>query len=116
MKSLKKPCLDCGRLTQPGKSRCPEHSRQVRKSWDRQAVLNRRARMATGDGGASRLRYRVNAQGGASCVRCSNYYPAGLIRIDHTLRLADGGLDVDDNVEAMCHLCHRAKTIAEQRK
>ena len=116
MKSLKKPCLDCGRLTQPGKSRCPEHSRQVRKAWDRQAVLNRRARMSRGDGGASRLRYRVNAQGGASCVRCSNYYPAGLIRIDHVLRLADGGLDVDDNVATMCHHCHQSKTTAEQRK
>ena len=55
-------------------------------------------------------------QGGADCVRCATFFTADLIRIDHTLRLADGGLDVDDNVEAMCHHCHRAKPTAEQRK
>ena len=72
--------------------------------------------MANGNGAASRLRYKVNAQGGASCVRCDTFYPGGLIRIDHTLRLADGGLDVDDNVATMCHDCHQVKTTAEQRK
>jgi len=116
MKFLKRPCLECGRLTEPGKSRCPEHERAVRRVWDRRSVLNRRARLASGDGAASRLRYRVNREGGADCVVCSTFYPGGLIRIDHTLRLADGGLDVDDNVTTMCHYCHQAKTTAEQRK
>ena len=112
---LPRPCLDCGRLGPPGKSRCPEHERAVRRVWDRGSVLNRKRRMATGDGAAARLRQRINRQGGSECERCGDYHPAPLIRIDHRTPLASGGLDIDENVGPLCHRCHTAKTVGEQR-
>ena len=111
---LRRPCLDCNRLTRPGRSRCDDCNRLVRKGWDRGSVLNRQRRMRGAGGGAQRLRRKVNTQGGSSCMGCGSYYPAPSIRIDHVHPVGSGGTDQDDNVQPLCLPCHRAKTRQEQ--
>ncbi len=77
--------------------------------------------MATGEGAAARLRSRINREGGSSCGGCGWYYPAPLIKVDHSLALSNGGQDIDSNVWSLCdgpgtNRCHQAKTTAEQRR
>jgi len=111
---LRRPCLDCQRLTRPGRSRCDDCTRAVRKRWDRGSVLNRQARMRGAGGGAQRLRRLVNSQGGSSCTGCGSWHPAPSIVIDHVVPMAKRGTDLDDNVQPLCEGCHRIKTRQEQ--
>ncbi len=111
---LRRPCLDCQRLTRPGRSRCDECSRVIRKQWDRGSVLNRQRRMRGAGGGAQRLRRQVNNEGGASCMGCGSWHPAPSIRVDHVVPMANRGTDLDDNVQPLCLGCHRIKTRQEQ--
>ena len=113
---LPRPCLDCGRITEPGRSRCAPCNRGVRKRWDAGSVRNRQRRMRGGGGGAARLRRKVNREGGAVCGLCSGWHPATDIKIDHRLALANGGTDHDDNVWSTCTKCHKRKTRSEQAR
>lgn len=113
---IPRSCLDCGRRTLPGKSRCAEHERIVRKKWDRGSAFNRRARLASGDRAAARLRRRVNREGGCSCGSCGHFYGSHLVRVDHRLPLSSGGQDTEDNVQVLCIGCHHLKTVAEARE
>jgi len=111
---LRRPCLDCQRLTRPGRSRCDDCARAIRKGWDRGSVLNRQRRMRGSGGGAQRLRRKVNTQGGCSCTGCGTWHAASCIVIDHVHPVGKGGTDQDDNVQPMCLTCHRQKTRQEQ--
>lgn len=111
---LRRPCLDCNRLTRPGRSRCDDCTRAIRKRWDRGSVLNRQHRMRGSGGAAQRLRRKVNTQGGSSCMGCGTWHPAPSIRIDHVHPVGKGGTDQDDNVQPLCVPCHRIKTRQEQ--
>ena len=113
---LPRPCLDCGSITEPGRSRCTLCNRRVRTKWDRGGVINRQNRMRGGGGGAARLRRKVNREGGAVCGLCSGWPPAPDIKIDHRLALVNGGTDHDDNVWSTCTTCHRRKTRSEQAR
>ena len=116
MSRLRRPCLDCGAITAPGKSRCADHERVARKRWVGNTVTNRRARMASGTGAAARLRAKVKREGGSSCAVCGEFYPDPFIEIDHPVRLVDGGEDIDSNVVPMDKWCHGAKTARENRR
>ena len=111
---LRRPCLDCNRLTRPGRSRCDDCTRAIRKEWDRGSVLNRQRRMRGAGGGAQRLRRKVNTHRGASCMGCGTWHAASFIVIDHVHPVGKGGTDQDDNVQPMCLVCHRIKTNREQ--
>ena len=110
---LRSPCLDCPRLTRPGRSRCDDCTRAIRKGWDRGSILNRQRRMRGAGGGAQRLRRKVNTQGGSPCTGCGTWHPAPSIVIDHVHPVGKGGTDQDDNVQPMCLSCHRIKTRQE---
>ena len=111
---LRRPCLDCQRLTRPGRSRCDDCTRAIRKGWDRGSVLNRQNRMRGGGGGAARLRRQVNTQGGSPCMACGSWHPSSNIVIDHVVPLSRNGTDLDDNVQPLCIGCHKVKTTQEQ--
>ena len=51
------------------------------------------------------------------CVQCEREgrTTAMMIR-DHIVPLAEGGLDVDENCQALCVACHEVKTQAEQKR
>ena len=110
---LPRQCLDCGAITQAGKSRCAVHHRAKRKVWDRGAVLNRKRRMQNGDGAAARLRAQVNREGGGYCTICNDLYPAPMLNVDHIIRMANGGSDTDDNLQILCKYHHNIKNRLE---
>ena len=48
---------------------------------------------------------------GWRCVRCGK---AGVLEVDHILRVRDGGSEFDlANLQALCRSCHVSKTSAE---
>ena len=69
-----------------------------------------------GDGAARRLRQQINRDGSAICVACHRHLPASLIQVDHVLALFLGGLDVEENLAALCPPCHKAKSAKEAEK
>ncbi len=110
---LPRQCLDCGAITDAGKSRCAIHQRAKRKVWDRGSVLNRKRRMQNGDGAAARLRAQVNREGGGLCISCNDYYPAPMLNVDHIVRMANGGADEDGNLQLLCKYHHNIKNRRE---
>ena len=115
LKEMKLPrqCLDCGAITQAGKSRCAVHTRSKRKLWDAGSVRNRKMRMQNGDGAAARLRAKVNREGGGYCVKCNDLYPAPMLNVDHIIRMASGGADEDENLQLLCKYHHNIKNRQE---
>lgn len=102
-------CLDCGEHFLPGDpSRCTDCATRTTRTRDRAHAARRAA--APGDGARRRLRTAVNKAGGAVCALCSGWHAAAAIEIDHQVRLADGGHDVDSNVRPLCLGCHDRKT------
>jgi len=112
---LSRPCLTCGRRTEPGRSRCRPCEATRRRPENRRSSARRRVRLhqGDGDGAARRLRREIKTQGGVSCIRCGAFTPTPLVEVDHSLPLHRGGTDVDDNVAPMCQPCHRTKTAAD---
>ena len=47
------------------------------------------------------------------CMRAERIQPAS--EVDHIVGLACGGTDDDDNLEAICTPCHKAKTARESQ-
>ena len=47
--------------------------------------------------------------------RCRTCGKAGVLEVDHVVRLEDGGPEYDlDNLQALCRGCHVSKTSAER--
>ena len=90
--------------------RCAEHTRF------RAAAKNRRRANAPGDGAARRERDRLRIVGSARCAHCGARLPSNMIEVDHRVALADGGRDVDGNLQHLCRPCHIAKTTREGRE
>ena len=112
---LQRPCIDCGRVTKAGHSRCSVCNRTVRRVWDQRPEARRRQRLQ-GQGAARRLRQRINREGSATCSRCLRHFLASVIQVDHVLPLFLGGQDVDENIAPLCTPCHRAKSALEAEK
>lgn len=108
-----RPCIEpgCSTLAAPGQPRCPEHGRLVVSAHNA-----RRSALAPRNGAAAQLRRWLNRQGSGYCRACGLAFVAAALEVDHVLALADGGTDTPDNVQALCHPCHRAKTTDEQRR
>lgn len=101
--------------TQPGcpalateRGRCAMHQRPA---WQRERVPER-----TRGRTLQRLRDRL-LRGQPLCVLCAQEGRMGAATDrDHIIPLAEGGSDTDENVQALCKDCHRAKTLAEARR
>ncbi len=59
------------------------------------------------------IKNRVKKRDGYKCVKCSSTYR---ISVDHILPRIKGGSNEDDNLQSLCHDCHRIKTKNENRK
>ena len=109
--SVQKACMihSCLSYAEQGGARCSRHA------IVKQGGASKKRRAATVKGGGAQRRHRamVNSVGSAHCARCGVAYPATHIEIDHVLPLANGGADVDVNVQTLCRTCHRSKTRAE---
>ncbi|MFD3904147.1 HNH endonuclease [Streptomyces californicus] len=73
----------------------------------------RRAAIARGNNAAAKLRRAVRKAGGAECRTCLRFFLPGGLDIDHIKPLALGGEDVEENVQALCKHCHKAKTAMD---
>ncbi len=99
-----------------GSTYCAVCQTREDRSRNRRKNRRRRARLSTGDGAASRLRRRINTLGMWRCAQCQAHWYAKDLTVDHVAPLVDGGLDVDDNVQALCPRCNRDKTGREARQ
>jgi 5-methylcytosine-specific restriction enzyme A len=112
---LARPCLTHPRLMAvPGRSYCEDCQRA--KDRDRLNAKSRRRASAPGTNAARRLRWAVNQRGQWMCSRCSVWKRAADLEVDHRTPLADGGLDVEQNVHVLCKPCHTAKTKQENSR
>ena len=59
------------------------------------------------------MRRRINKEGAAVCFHCMEMFLSQDLHIDHRKRLADGGKDIDDNIQVLCRWCHHKKSVAE---
>ena len=105
---FRRPCIDCGKLTAPGKSRCDVHLR----TYEAQRTAHRKAAHT---GAATRARRAINTLGYGRCRRCGSVLPAGYLEVDHIKPLAQGGRDEDRNLQVLCKDCHREKSAGERR-
>lgn len=97
-----RPCVKCGQVG------CTLH---VRGAWEHpQPVIRMRGRQL------QRGRERLFREHGYTCAKCGRVkLPRDLIR-DHTVPLAEGGLDVPENTQPICRDCHTVKTQAEAKR
>jgi 5-methylcytosine-specific restriction protein A len=66
--------------------------------------------LARGNDAARRLRKRLRRAGYFPCASCGIPRLASALDVDHIRPLALGGEDVDENIQALCRPCHKAKT------
>lgn len=93
-------CATCG---QAG---CVQHRRPA---WGHaQPVARVRGRRL------QKLRYQL-ARRQPTCAHCGAYLDSTFVR-DHVVPLAEGGLDAESNVQALCQQCSDAKTAAESKR
>ncbi|MFM9270937.1 HNH endonuclease signature motif containing protein [Halomonas elongata] len=109
-----RPCrvASCPGKTTTAHGYCPDHE-HLSVGW------NQRRQGKSGRGGRPwrRKRERVLRRDSGLCQPC---WRAGLVtpatEVDHVVNVADGGSDADDNLEAICGPCHKAKTQEEARR
>jgi 5-methylcytosine-specific restriction protein A len=103
MSPSRRLCLQpgCGRLTEPGQSRCTAHAI---KGWS-----NRAGGMSAG---WAVLRRQVLAEE----RHCRNCGTSVGLEVDHILNRAQGGSDRRENLQALCKRCHREKTQHESHE
>ena len=59
-----------------------------------------------------RVRWAALKRDGWRCVKCGK---AGVLEVDHILRIEDGGPEYDlANCQSLCRGCHVSKTSAER--
>lgn len=111
----------CLKLSDDGDARCLEHRAQLDAARKGRHAARRKSQ--GGDGAAARLRRQVNTAGHSTCANCGHLYYANDLQIDHVVPLLGNsmhgyarGADVGDNVQVLCKVCHRQKSIGEQRR
>ena len=118
----------CLLLSYRGEPRCATHTASEARDPHRLAMANaRKSRHAArrnarpGDGAASRMRYRLRADGFGYCALCGDRFAAGALEVDHEVPLLGGGVaggggDFADNVRPVCRPCHLVKTRSENKR
>lgn len=105
-----RPCTapGCGKLVHDGSGRCEAHKLPA---WGKRANV---AKRITG----RRLQaMRKELFEREPLCRACRLKPHPMFTVatqrDHIRSLEEGGTDTDDNVQPLCHDCHREKSLAE---
>ena len=62
-----------------------------------------------------KLRKKVFERDGYMCIFCGRAEEDGVrLHCDHIVRDTDGGSSTMDNLQTLCHECHKAKSRSEQ--
>ena len=111
--SFRKPCLErgCPLIALPGYSRCNAHEYQKEAAKNE---LHRRKRGRTP--AADKLYRALVREGAAACALCGITYVQPMMKVDHIVPIADGGLDEATNLQVACKWCHDIKTREENRQ
>lgn len=105
MSKVRRPCIDCGRLCEPGQSRCRTH---------RSTELRRRKKAGlTGKRGSTAewraLRARIITRDGDRCIDCGKHaldLPMGeRLEVDH--EDGDPSNNAETNLGTRCTSCHQ---------
>ena len=111
--SFRKACLErgCPLIAAPGHSRCNAHEHQ------KEATKNEVHRLKRGSTPVADRWYRALVkQGSGVCNLCLYAYIQPVLRVDHIVPIADGGLDEATNLQVACKWCHDIKTREENRQ
>lgn len=110
-----KPCRHpgCGKLVTDGGGYCPIHKRTAPGSF---ADKSRGSSKERGYGWQwQKLRERILRRDNGLCQPCLE---AGRVsaasHVDHKTPKSRGGTDADENLQAICVTCHKAKTDREK--
>ncbi len=107
----KRKCLLCPETAVPGGSRCEKHGGN-KSGWAKYKARNP-ARAAKYQSEHWRIRRDRTLREEPNCRRCG----APSTDVDHIVALADGGGFFDrENLQALCHTCHKEKTGEDNRK
>ncbi len=97
-----------------GKSYCESHAGEERtRGWLPDAKRGTRHERGYGADWEKRREHVLYRDNGLCqpCLREGRCTPA--TAVDHVKEKADGGTDDDDNLQAICDPCHKAKTARE---
>ena len=101
---MKRPCLDCGRLTDT--NRCPDHQRQQQRAID----ARRGSPTERGYGTPWRRARKAVLRLIPYCVDCGHEGSAdNPLTVDHIVPLSRGGTHDDDNLTTRCRRHNSAK-------
>lgn len=110
-----RPCrhVGCSALVRDGSGYCPAHLRD--KHVNRFGDDRRGSASERGYGSAwTKLRHRIMQR---DCGLCQPCRQAGRVsqakQVDHIVPKSNGGTDSEDNLQAICTACHKAKTGRE---
>lgn len=122
MRKPVRPCAEPGCPNVQAATRCPEHEREHRASYDRTSRRRRdRARGGpTYDSKAWRaFRQRIIRERGFRCEECGESYlsDTSALHVHHVHELRDGGAKFDpDNCRVLCRSCHNAAHGKRERR
>ena len=109
-----KPCNHpgCGVLVKDGGARCPKHPGGMVARFGAAGRASRHERGYGSDWDKQRLRILERDCG--MCQACAKEQRVTLARdVDHIVPKAEGGSDLDHNLQCLCPECHAAKTKLE---
>lgn len=103
----KHPCSQpgCPALVERGKARCPTHTQQQRKAQD----ASRPHSAGRGYGHNWRKLRRMVLARSPLCADCGD----AATEVHHLVSFADGGMNTDENLQALCKGCHSKRTARE---
>jgi len=103
---VKRPCLDCGRLS--AETRCPEH-RRIKDTIKLRAKRERRPRIASEDGRRARAVAAHRATVGDWCPGWNcDPHPSSDLTADHPVAVGSGGAERQP-LAVLCRACNGAK-------
>ena len=115
---LKKICSGCGRITE-GKGYCPECEKKfTARRW--QTYQSRRK--ASQDNFYQSKAWKVLRMTvmERDCWLCQECLRRGIYNsatdVDHIIPRSQGGSDELDNLQALCHECHKSKTSGDNKQ
>ena len=111
-----RPCREpaCRHLSRDGSGYCEHHVKQS-SGWTRESRGSAHSR---GYGATWRkIRTATLRRDKYLCQPCAKYgFVTPATEVDHIVNKAEGGTDEQDNLQSICHQCHKAKTQQESRK
>ena len=113
---LRTLCVYCKKVKATGTDRLCDECRKNHKGWYMYQCYRGNSRMRYGSGW-EKLRKKILERDRylcQECLKCGIYKTA--TDVDHIVPLAKGGSNDENNLQSLCHECHKHKTCQESKK